>query len=425
MADWLIFGAGCALVSSSLGEPKQAGDGWTIQVNAEYTFTEQCDHVDVRVPERSWLQNSRLKLTPGRKLSNERMEVTIDAMGNPMRRIHHAGLPPGRLRVQATFRRNEELLDPQDPPPLAQVSSRTQLLTLAIPQGANPQVALYPGWGSSWRRDDLVEVPPDNTLRRVDIPISANAEVEYVNVQPDPVAIRYIDGHIRVLVANKESPASIAVRTRGNDAPTFGAAPADTELTIRASGADVRWEPDHSAWWLAGWKHSPIMPNRESLVVALEHRFAQAARREPSIPMSLRGIDSSFDVAAALLTTLRESVVETPWPTQAVWPRPLGKVVQDGAASPLEAALILTSWCRQVGLQADWALIHPGPNAPTVSPHGYTQAAVRVQHNGEAEWMVPFCDACVHPFQLPDRWLAPISLGPAGPLPDSAALLPK
>lgn len=272
-------------------------------------------------------------------------------------------------------------------------------LELRVPPG-DPQRSLYPGGGSSVLNQVWGKIPAEERLRgwRVPLPLE-RSELRW---SITPAAAGHVverDTDLVVILEPSEGSASVALSWVQPDAPTFGERAPGEALDVDAPGGLVVWERD--AWLLAMAQDRPVLPARQALIKALDHRFRAAALPEPSVPNRLRGRTPSWELAAELRGALYERVAPATWPTDPLWPRKLQRARRSGVLTPLEGALTVWLYARQLGLEAQWALVRPahqGPGAPT-SPSGYTEALVRLTLDGEARWMDPACRVCA-PFEL-------------------------
>jgi hypothetical protein len=215
----------------------------------------------------------------------------------------------------------------------------------------------------------------------------------------------------RLVVLPSEGSTRATVAWDEPDAPTYGERGADVErLLVDAPGGEIRWDGD--AWTLVGMHDRVVLPSRETLISALDARFRAAALPEPGAPMEMRGLDPTAELAAQLRPTVTRRAPIGDWPSDALWPRKLADARSSGALSPVEAALIVWLYGRQLRLETDWAIARPataGP-APGASPAGYTAPLVRVRLGGEDRWIDPTCGVCA-PFELPPDLEGAAALG--------------
>lgn len=275
---------------------------------------------------------------------------------------------------------------------------RERRLTLIVPDG-DPQLKLYPGAGSRVRTDELLVVPPSAVEQSVALPIRVDQAAE-IRVAPETLgAVERGTTFALVRVAPSETPVRVEATWDTADAPTFGEWPVDVEaFTVDAPGGEVRWEG--RGWVLAGMRDRPILPNGETAIRALEHRFRVAAIPEPGLPQDLRGRTATWALAADLRPTLFERAMPG-LEADPLWPRKLIRARGSGVLSDSEAMLILWVYAQQAAMQADWALARDASRGPgfRTTPAGYDRPLLRIEGGDEVRWIDPGCTVCA-PFEL-------------------------
>ncbi|MCA9494499.1 MAG: hypothetical protein KC621_31445, partial [Myxococcales bacterium] len=272
-------------------------------------------------------------------------------------------------------------------------------LTLIVPDG-DPQIALYPGGGSSVRVERFLVVPPSDVDRAW--PLDAPPESS-VRVQTEPAGAAEVASDPTrhwLRVAASDAPARVTLSWEQPDAPTFGERDPDVgELVVSVDHGEIGWDGD--AWVLTKVNGRAVMPDRAALVRALDRRFRYAAIPEPGAPVELRGRAPDWDLAADLRPTLLERAPVGTWPADPLFPRRLHKARKTGALTPLEAALTLWLYATQLKLEASWALVRPASRGPghLASPAGFDHPLVRVTVDGEVRWIDPACTVCA-PFEV-------------------------
>jgi hypothetical protein len=293
--------------------------------------------------------------------------------------------------------------------PAGNVRVERQMI-LKVPPG-DPQVRLFPGGGSSVAVAERLLFPPSEQARAWPLSSPPGSAVQ-VRTEPDDMAHLEDRGDTKLLVVDgSEGPVRATVSWEQPDAPTYGERSPEWEaLAVQVDSGAIDWDGD--AWALAEVNGRPVVPPREVLVRALDHRFRELALPEPGAPMELRGQPPSWELAAALRPALLARTSPGAWPHDPLWPRKLARARQSGALTPTEAALIVWLYARQVQLDASWVLVRPAPLGPGSAqiPSGYEAALVRIVHQGETRWIDPTCTACA-PFELPPELEGASALG--------------
>ena len=179
--------------------------------------------------------------------------------------------------------------------------------------------------------------------------------------------------------------------------------------------------------WLRAVDGAPVLDRPEHLQHILARASLLASVPEPGLPLELKHLDTDDTPAAALAAAVLAwqqadlDVLATP-DQRTFTPRPLIRVRRLGAASPWEAALLLTRRLRQLRLEAEPLLLRPGPARDPASPFGWEAAVVVVQRPEGPLVLDPSCAACA-PGELHPRMWGATPLGAPGPLP-SLALAP-
>lgn len=432
-----------------------APSGWTETTRLEVVADPSCPWIDLTLPPGGRLgdHRARQRLADGAhaKLGEERWESSPRARdGSGVVRLHvpellsgdrvlidlERLLPPGPVSwrpgparfVEAEVGRDGAITQPAGaegrtwmasapadfrvvfdgtgPAPVAQDRlapgdvTVEQRLTLKVPPG-DPQLALYPGGGSSVVIEEFLRFGPAGQERAwpLDTPpgiaVALSAEpAGAASIERDPAGAR-------VVVAASEGPIRATVRWEQPDAPSYGERPYDVStLAVDAPGGEIRHEGD--GWWLVGVNERAVMPNREVLVGALDRRFRMAAIPEPGAPLELRGADPGWELAAEIRPVLLGRYVVGDWPADPLWPRKLVRARRSTALTPTETALTAWLYARQLGLDASWVLVRPATSGPgyDVVPSGYTAALVRIRIGDETRWIDPTCRVC-GPFELP------------------------
>jgi hypothetical protein len=249
-------------------------------------------------------------------------------------------------------------------------------------------------------------------------------EVDEVAVATDPPeaadptwTMRLRDHDAALVVGPTSHPFTLLFDWFQDDAPACGALSRDdpeSRLHVEGVNGEVAWDGDR-AWRLASWDGAPVMPDRESLLRALEHRFARRSLPEPALPTRLKHVRPSWELAALLRPTLHERAPPGHLPQEPGWPRPLHRARASGAVTPLEAALIVRLYAAQSGLPATWVMVRPaweGAEAP-LCPQAYPEALVRIDWEEESRWIDPSCTACA-PFELRPHLEDAAALSPDG-----------
>jgi hypothetical protein len=293
--------------------------------------------------------------------------------------------------------------------PAGQVRVERQMI-LKVPPG-DPQVQLYPGGGSSVAVAERLLFPPSERVRAWPLSSPPGVPVQ-LRTEPEQMARLLEVGATQVLVVeSSEGPVRATVSWEEPDAPTYGERSPEWEaLAVQVEAGQIDW--DGEVWALAEVNGRQVLPGREVLVRALDHRFRDRALPEPGAPLELRGQPPSWEVAAALRPALHARISPGDWPHDPLWPRKLSRARRSGALTPTEAALVLWLYARQVQLDASWVLVRPAPLGPGSAqiPSGYEAALVRVVHEGETRWIDPVCTACA-PFELPPELEGARALG--------------
>ncbi|MEZ4236068.1 MAG: hypothetical protein R3F59_07885 [Myxococcota bacterium] len=284
-------------------------------------------------------------------------------------------------------------------------------LTLHVPPG-DPQIALYPGGGSSVTVQQFLTFPPADAPRAWPLDAPAGAAIA-LSAEPEGAAsLEQEPGAARVVVPASEAGARVTVSWEAPDAPTHGERPPGVaELSVTAPDGEVLRDGD--AWWLAGVHRRGVTPDPDLLVRALDRRFRQAAIPEPGAPMELRGRQPDWALAADLRPALLERVTVGDWPDDPLWCRKLVRARKTGALTPTEAAVTLWLYAVQLRLDATWALVRPAPDGPgsDAVPTGIGAALVRIGQGGDARWIDPACSVC-GPFELPPELEGAVAWGP-------------
>ncbi len=429
--------AGCLLqIAEARLEPSPTA--WIERTHLEIAADPTCAHVDVPLAPGASLGEARARVRlgdgGGYRLGDERWErgetlldgrrvVTLhlpELLGGDRVIIDlERHLPPGPVRwrpgaprwwdvevagdasvVAVAEAPGQEPIPPPEPLGPPGDVRVTQRLTLQVPPG-DPQVLLYPGGGSSVRVETWLVFPPGERARGWVVPAPEGAAIS-LESEPTGLATLTRDASVpRVRVEATEAPVRVTVAWEEPDAPTFGERPPHVdELVVEAPGGLIEREGD--AWRLVGVNERPVLPSREGLVRALGNRFRAVSLPEPGAPTSLRGREPGWELAADLRPALHDRVTPATWPARPLWPRKLVKARRSLALTRTEMALTLWLYARQLRLDADWALARPATlgRGPAQSPAGFTQALVRVTHQGEDRWIDPVCTVC-GPFELP------------------------
>jgi hypothetical protein len=280
----------------------------------------------------------------------------------------------------------------------------SRVVTLDVPPG-DPGLVLAPGSGSSALVEERIR------------PLVAGAPW-YGRLPDGAVAVAVEGGVVRDGGVARLGAGETLVRYLLPDAPTFGeASPRPGEVLteqVVGEGVVVRWEG--SFWAMESVRGTPIVPDRASLVSALDRRFFTRSMPQPAVPGAARQAEGWDELATARLM-LMGSVRAGGTPTSdPVWPRRLGAVRRSAWGSPIELVLYLRGWAEQLGWDADWVLVRPrglGPG-PEASPAGYSEALLRVRRvvDGAVEerWLDPSCDMC-GPFEVRPELLGASALG--------------
>jgi hypothetical protein len=304
-----------------------------------------------------------------------------------------------------------------------------QTLKIQVPPG-DPLIALWPGAGSQVEVTEQLDFLPEPNERVYIIPLRPGAHKLEWSAEPKGSAIltQRTDDAV-VVLPSSEGPARLLVRYLAPDAPTYGSVPVRENTVvhqvIRAPNGRVQWEPNKKYWRLASIEDHPVLPNRAVLVRSLTARFEAASIPEPGLPMSLRGRQTNWELAAELRPTLMGRVRPATWTADPLWPRPLMKARKSEAVSPTEATLILQRYAEQAGFYADWNFVRldsEGSELAT-SPAGFEASILRVVWGDEARWVDPLCELCGD-FELRPELYGRALLGPAEtaspPLPKGA-----
>ncbi len=332
----------------------------------------------------------------------DRVEVSVDG---DVLEVAEGGTGPAELRIPAggPAPRHDRL-------PAGDVRVEEHL-TLRIPEG-DPQLALFPGGGSSVLVQRYLVFPPAAEERGWPLDAPPGAEVR-LDVQPEGLAAIESDpaAH-RIVVAPSDAPARVTVSWEEPDAPAHGERdPEVAALVVSVDDGEIL--DDGRGWALVQVHGRPVIPDRATLVRALDRRFRYASMPEPGAPMELRGLDPSWELAAALRPTLSERAPIGAWPSDPLFPRRLQQARRSGALTPLEGTLVLWLYARQLKLDAEWALVRPASRGPgsALSPAGYTSPLLRITLDGETRWIDPTCAVCA-PFELPPDLEDADALGP-------------
>ncbi|MCB9684920.1 MAG: hypothetical protein H6738_15620 [Alphaproteobacteria bacterium] len=397
MSAPLVLAAGCELLDQQVTTA-----GAAEELRAEIVDRGGCRWVDVPLEAGVTLADHRAVERRGDgtrvKLDDQRWEISDRSLsGAASARLHLPDLLGGdRVVLEITRERVAEA----PPRTLPAGDVRTdEHLTLVVPDG-DPQIALYPGGGSSVRVERFLVVPPSEEDRAW--PLDAPPEVA-VRLQTEPTgAAELVSDPTRqwLRVAASDAPARITVSWEQPDAPTFGErGPYLGDLVVSVDHGEIVWDGD--AWVLTQVNGRAVLPDRGALVRALDRRFRYAAMPEPGAPVELRGRAPDWDLAADLRPTLAERAPVGAWPSDPLFPRRLHKARKSGALTPLEATLTVWLYATQLKLDATWALVRPAPEGPghPASPAGFVRPLVRVTVDGESRWIDPSCTVCA-PFEV-------------------------
>ncbi len=305
--------------------------------------------------------------------------------------------------------------EPSVPPaPPAAVADLQRALTLEIPEG-DPQEVLFPGGGSAARTDLHLRLVPDpQQLTTWWETYRVGTEPGEVRVEPAGAAtVKWLPDLVRVDVHPGEAPARVALRYRSPDAPTHGERPVGESLDVSAPEGEVAWDGP-TTWVLTSARGEPVLPDRQALSDALGWRFFVASMPEPAAPFTLRGRERNRELAADLVATLHErAVVAHTLPGDPLFPRRLSKALRSRLVTPIEGALIVALWGRQLGFDTNAVLIRPADRPPggALSPAGYDDALVRVVVDDQALWLDPGCPSCA-PFELRSELAGAEALAP-------------
>jgi hypothetical protein len=303
--------------------------------------------------------------------------------------------------------------------PAAEAAPRNvaRALVLSAPPG-DAQQRLFPGGGSTFTTDLRLEWAPDEGVaRRAWIPLPPAAAFGEPTVQPASAARvqRWSPGRVRVDLPAGEAPIHVALRWTQPDAPVHGTKRSGEDLLVRAEDGTVIWDgPD--TWALTSLHGTDVLPGREALVAGLGWRFFVASLPEPGAPLALRGRPRDLALANALLPELwKRAVVVPELPGDPLHPLKLRRALRSRLVTPLEAALVLAAWARQLGLDAVAIPVAPlGVPAGAVGAAGFEDALVRVVVGSELLWLDPACRACGPGEIRPELGGTPV-LGPDGP----------
>jgi hypothetical protein len=297
-------------------------------------------------------------------------------------------------------------------------ASVARKLTLTVPDGQDPLVALLPGQGAGWTTEDTWTLAASEADRAWYVPAGANAVVSGTAITgAGRVALTGAAGQEDGvwLLAGPGEEATFQVVTRGNDPPLCGrtAVPgvANAGFSVAADGATIEVE---GGWWrVTSWNGSPIYDEPARTVAILHARYRSVSLPEPGLPMRVRGRLDGWSLAGELAPTLRQRAFVAYTATDPLWPRPLARARRSGIVSPLEAALTIRAYALQGRFEADWALVTPVLQAPPhpACPEGRPEALVRILLNGEERWVDPACTAC-GPFEVRPELLGAPALGP-------------
>lgn len=298
------------------------------------------------------------------------------------------------------------------PPSTAPTISRG--LTLLVPPGADPQLALYPGGGSRFEtrlhlefeaedRDRAWWVPTGTDPRGLQVVVQPRSDAASVDERPDGWLVR---------IPASEGPADVTLVWTEADAPTHGEPAPGEALTVTAPDGKVVTEP-HGAWFLAGIRDQAIIPARKALVRGLERRWRSAAIPEPGLPNELRGRAATPGTAAELPQSLADRVEVMDWGADPLFVRRLVKARKTGGLTPTEAAVFAWLYAEQARIDATWALVRPATEGPggDASPAGFDAMLVRLDFGGgDVRWLDPACAACA-PFEVRPELLGATALG--------------
>lgn len=275
-----------------------------------------------------------------------------------------------------------------------------QQLKIVVPSG-DPLILLWPGAGSQVEVTERLDFAPEPIERAYIVPLRAG--VENIDWSADPkgsaTLVHRTDDAV-VLLPASEGPARVLLHYTAPNAPTYGAVPSRPNTTvtqlIRVPNGRIQWEPNKRYWRLASIDGRAILPNRDILVRALAGRFRAASIPEPGLPMSLRGRQTDWELAAELRPTLMERVTQATWPSDPMWPRALMKARKSEAVSQTEATLILQRYAEQAGFRAEWYFTRADSDGSELatSPAGFENSILRIIWEEEERWIDPYCGAC-------------------------------
>ncbi len=304
----------------------------------------------------------------------------------------------------------------RDKPRVARQTARL----LDLPEGKDPLMALYPGGGSRMAVREVVAFPVDGRARPwvLDLPpgvVEVGVRTDPPNV-PEPLwTMRLRDGDAAVVVGPNSYPFALIFEWTRDDAPTCGVTPEQLgrrpEL-VDASRGEIAQDGER-AWRLASFDGAPLLTDRARLLRGLERRFAGLSMPEPALPTRMKFQPASWELAAQLRPTLWERTRVGALAQPAGWPRRLHRARASGAATPLEAALILRLYALQAGFDATWAMVRPAwaTGTPPLCPDAYPEALLRLGHAGETQWIDPGCAVCA-PWEIRPHLEGAAALGP-------------
>lgn len=464
LATWSL-GAACTLLSAQYDVARE-GNGWEERFALEIAASPGCTDISALLPPGVSLSeaevtaflwdDTKVALPASRLTAPPRDWEGAAALRAVVPEIYHGG----RLQIRGTLRGGEGApwtLDPDTtlrpskdlrrelslprkysegltlpargdlpaaaPPRPSPTGSEVQWgakRTLDLPDG-DPLLRLMPGRGSAlhgvealrWeadsRRDLLLPLP----LRRGPLTLEGSFLQEGTAIERDD----------SLLLLAAPGEADLRVTWSAPDAPAWGTAPradgALSALEVVAPRGEIAWEA--AGWRLTSWDQRPVLPGRVELERALDARFRAAGVMQPGLPLALRDVAPSEELAEALRPALWERVDVSVLPEDPLSPRPLLAARRAGVMSSVEASLALWAMALQAKLRADWLVAYTGDGpAGAVTPAGYDTGLVRVDWGAGPRWIDVGCTVCA-PFEV-RPWLAGApSLGAPTPAPVAGA----
>lgn len=173
-------------------------------------------------------------------------------------------------------------------------------------------------------------------------------------------------------------------------------------------------EPD--AWRLGALAQSVLLADPARRWREWQRRFLAASFPEPGLPLKERAGLEGWAFAAELRRFVTDRLhIRDDLDVRPMAPRPLHGVRRSGVASPEEAALIAALYARQERLQADVVLVDPHRTWPitTLAPTGFSEALLRIRHEGAEAWIDLRCTSC-EPFEIRASLRGRPAIGPDG-----------